>query len=216
MSGIKRSCLNIYIQMLPSDHLRRFQSKVRSTRRLLARQIELFSVGSVPRTELEAIYELAFLNVFVAFENDLTELFKTNLLMGVDSKGRVRSLFAPKNRPLAERLLVGSNRYFQLLPVEQMEKAARVYLKDGGPFVCLSKPQKDAVAKAYAVRNHIAHRSQESRSNFKKKVLDYASLPRTSYAPGYYLRNELSMGVTYFDHHIAEVGGCLRTICELS
>ncbi len=94
--------------MLPADHPKSFQSKVKNTRRLLARQINLFRVGSVPKTELEAIYELAFLNVFVAFENDLTELFKTNLLMGLDAKGRVRSLFAPKNRPLAERLLIGS------------------------------------------------------------------------------------------------------------
>jgi hypothetical protein len=170
----------------------------------------------VPKTELEAVYELAFLNIFVAFENDLTELFKTNLLMECDLNGRKRSIFLPKNRPLADKLLLGTNRYFQLLPVEQMEKTARIYLKDGGPFVNLETAQKQAIAKAYAIRNHIAHRSPESKKSFKKKVLEGVNLPRTAYSPGYYLKNSISVDRTYFDHHVAEIGGALRFVCETS
>ena len=202
--------------MLPNDHLHSFQRKVQSVRRLLARQIGLSKAGHVPKTELEAIYELAFLNVFVAFENDLTELFKTNLLMETDARGRKRSVFAPKSRPLADKMLLGTSRYFQLLPVEQMEKTARVYLKDGGPFVVLGVSQKQAIVKAYAIRNHIAHRSPESKKTYQRKVLDGISLPRTSFAPGYYLKSSIALNRTYFDHHIAEIGGALRAICEAS
>lgn len=200
----------------PNDHLTSFLAKVRKTRRLLTRQIELFRQGKVPKTELEAIYELSFLNIFVAFENDLTELLKTNLLMEVDGNGRKRSIFAPKSRSLADKLLLGTNRYFQLLPVEQMEKIAKVYLKDGGPFITLDLNQKQAITKAYAIRNHIAHRSPESKESFKKKVLTNANLPKQSSVPGFYLRQNLSITVTYFDHHVSEIGASLKRICDNS
>lgn len=202
--------------MLPADHLRSFQSKVKKTRRLLTRQIDLSRSGVVPKTELETIYEIAFLNIFVAFENDLTELFKTNLLMSQDARGRKRSIFSPTSRLLADRMLIGTSRFFQLLPVEQMEKVAKVYLKDGGPFVLLSAGQKEAIRKAYAIRNHIAHRSRESKTSFQKKVLNHINLTKNSSSPGYYLKSDLTRSITYFDHHIAEIGSCLKHICDAS
>lgn len=202
--------------MLPSDHLTSFQRKVRSVRRLLAKQVGFSQSLLVTQTELEAIYELCFMNVFVAFENELTELLKTNLMMERGTDGRVRSLYSPKSRPAADRLLLSTNRYFQLLPVEQMEKTAKVYLKNGGPFVTLSASQKGELGKAMAIRNHIAHRSAESRNAYKKKVLTHVSLPRTKYSPGYYLKANLTRQVTYFDHHVSELGACLRLISDNS
>lgn len=198
--------------MLPNYHLLSFQRKVRKTRFLLARQIKFSQENKIPKTELEAIYELCFMNVFVAFENDLTELLKTNLLMERGADGKLRSLYLPKSRPSAEKLLVGTNRYFQLLPVEQMEKIAKVYLKDGGPFVLLSSTQKGELGKSMAIRNHIAHKSPESKNAYKKKVLAHVSLPKSSYSPGYYLKSNLSRNVTFFDHHVSEMGACLRDI----
>lgn len=202
--------------MLPNDHLVNFQRKVQRTRRMLARQILLSAEGRIPKTELESIYEFAFLSIFVAFENDVTELFKTNLMMSLGSDGKKRSLFEPKNRRLAEKLLLGTNRYFQMLPVEQMEKIAKIYLKDGGPFVTLLPAQRGSITKAYAIRNHIAHRSPESRSSFQRKVLAGAILPRPSSSAGYYLANMISAHRTYFEHHVAEIGGTLRTLCQAS
>ncbi|WP_414901426.1 hypothetical protein [Rhizobium cremeum] len=190
--------------------------KVKRARKLLARQLQFQADGVLPVTELEAIYELSFFNIFVAFENELVELMKTNLIMAHDSKGRIRSIFAPQNRALAERLLLGNNRYFQLLPVEQMEKIAKVYLKNGWPFVSLTEVQKASIRQAYAVRNHIAHRSSESKASFKKKVLNFANLPRSSTSPGYYLRNKMTISVTYFDHQVAQIGSCLKQIADAS
>ena len=174
--------------MLPIDHLHSFQTKVKKTRRLLSRQINLSHAGHIPQTELESIYELSFMNIFVAFENDLTELLKTNLLLKHGSDGRIRSLYLPNSRPLAEKLLLGTNRYFQLLPVEQMEKTAKIYLKNGGPFVLLNSNQKGEISKSIAIRNHIAHKSPESKATYQKKVLVHASLPKRSFSPGYYLK----------------------------
>jgi hypothetical protein len=202
--------------MSPNDHLVSFQKKVRKTRFLLARQIKLTTEQKVPKTELEAIYELCFMNVFVAFENDLTELLKTNLLMKHGGDGKLRSLYNPNSRPAAEKLLLGTNRYFQLLPVEQMEKVARVYLKNGGPFVTLTSSQKNELGKAAAIRNHIAHKSAESKKTYKKKILSHVILPKSSFSPGYYLKSNLSHHRTYFDHHVAEIGSCLRDIVSNS
>lgn len=202
--------------MHPHDHLRNFQSKVQRVRRLLARQIDLSKSGSLPKTELDAIYELAFLNIFVAFENDLTELFKTNMLKSHGSGGQKRSIFVPKTRALADKLLQGTGKYFQILPIEQMEKAARLHFKDGGPFVTLTAAQKDAIGKAYAIRNHIAHRSTESKKSYKKKILSQVTLSKPSYSPGYYLKSAIALNRSYFDHHVAEIGGILRDVCEAS
>lgn len=206
--------LNIYTSMHPSDHLRNFQNGVKRARRLLARQVGFSRSAALPITELEAIYELSFLNIFVSFENELTQLFKTNMMMERDTNGRIRSIFTPKSRSLAEKMIMGRNGYFQLLPVENMERIARIYLKNGGPFVSLSSVQKTGVAQASAIRNHIAHRSEESKATYKRKVLANVTLPRTSYSPGYYLRNNLSMQTTYFDHHVAAIGLCLKQITD--
>jgi hypothetical protein len=172
-----------------------------------------FQAGSLPKTELELVYELAFLRMFISFENQLVELLKTNLMMMTDAHGRVRSNFPVVSRSQAGKLLLGANRYFQLLPVEQMERIARVYLKNGGPFVLMAPAQKAAITKAYAIRNHIAHRSTDSRAAYAKKVLDGVGLPRTSYSPGYYLRSQMTSTVSYFDHHVAEIGACLNFLC---
>lgn len=202
--------------MSPNDHIDTFLRSVRTTRRLLSRQHNFFNRNDLPRQELEAIYELAFLRVFTSFENQLIELLKTNMIMAKDAKGRIRSHFPVTDRAKAGKLLLGSNRYFQFLPVEKMESTARVYLKNGGPFVLLSNNQKVSVAKAYAIRNHIAHKSSDSKLSFKKKVLNGVRLPRSSTSPGYYLRSAMTSHATYFDHHVSEIGSCLNTLCQLT
>jgi hypothetical protein len=200
--------------MLPSDHIASFLKNVRTTRRLLSRQLEFFRQGNLPRRELESIYELAFLKVFISFETQLVELFKTNLMMAVDANGRIRSNFPVNSRSQAGRLLLGTGRFLQLLPVEQMERLAKVYLKNGGPFVSLDQNQKSVIAKA--IRNHIAHRSLDSKASYQKKVLSNVILPRSSSSPGYYLRNSMTGSQTYFDYHVSEVGACLNSLCSLT
>lgn len=199
--------------MQPSDHLDSYRNRVQRTRRLLARQVTLHGIGLLPKTELEAVYELAFLNTFVAFENELTELLKTNLMMSVGSDGRSRSKFIPANRADAARLILGTQRYFQLLPIEQMEKITKVYLKDGKPFTTLSASQKDAVGKCHAIRNHIAHKSTDSKATYIKKVRGQVTLSSKRTSPGLYLRSSMAVNRTYFDHHIAELGGIMNHLC---
>lgn len=202
--------------MHPNDHIDTFLRNVRTTRRLLSRQLDFFNAGSLPRRELEAVYELAFLKIFISFESQLVELLKTNLMMATDARGRKRSYFPVADRAKAGKLLLGSQRYFQLLPVEQMEKIAKIYLKNGGPFLSLTTHQKNAIHKAYAIRNHIAHRSADSKSSFERKVLNGVRLPRNSTSPGYYLRTSMTVHATYFDYHVSEIGSCLNTLCNLT
>ena len=202
--------------MLPNDHLTAFRNKLRRTRRLLSRQVELHDSGHVPKTELESIFELAFLNAFVAFENELTELLKTNLLMPTGSDGRARSKYIPLSRMDAERLLLGTQRYFQLLPVEQMEKISKVYLKDGRPFTTLSGSQKSSIAKAHAIRNHIAHNSSDSKKTYLKRVRNHVTLSSNRTAAGFYLRSSMTSSINYFDHHVSELGGVMNHLCTSS
>ncbi|RZA17038.1 MAG: hypothetical protein EOP10_23475 [Proteobacteria bacterium] len=202
--------------MHPNDHIDIFLRNVRTTRRLLSRQVGFFNQNVLPRRELESIYELAFLKVFISFETQLVELLKTNLMMPLDATGRVRSNFPVTNRSQAGKLLLGAGRYFQLLPVEQMEKIAKVYLKNGGPFISLDAAQKLDITKAYAIRNHIAHRSIDSKASYQKKILNSVTLPRSSTSPGYYLRTSMTNSVTYFDHHVSGVGSCLNRLCGQS
>jgi hypothetical protein len=199
--------------MHPNDHIDIFLRNVRMTRSLLARQVGFFRQGELPRRDLESIYELAFLKIFISFETQIVELFKTNMMMSVDAAGRVRSNFPVANRSQATKLLLGTGRYFQLLPVEQMEKIAKVFLKNGNPFVLLNSAQKIAISKAYAIRNHIAHKSNDSKALYQKKVLNSVVLPRSSASPGYYLKSPMTNTVTYFDHHVSEIGGCLNSLC---
>ena len=200
--------------MLANRHLTSFQGQVKRVRRLLSRQLILLSEGLVPKSEIESIYELAFLKIFVSFENELYELFKTNMLMKYDFHGHRRSLVTFENRSITDKILLGSSKYVQLLPVEQLEKIAKVYLKDGIPFTCLNANSKRGVSQGHIIRNHIAHRSEQSKIKYKKFVLDSVTLPKNSSVPGYYLSSQQTRTVTYFDHHVAEIGACLRMLCE--
>ena len=200
--------------MPASEHLDTFQRRVRRVRQLLDRQLRLESQGLVPKTEVEGIYELGFLNIFVSFENEIYELLKSNMLTKYASTGHRRSLIVPENRAIAEKILMGTSRYVQLLPVEQMEKVARVYLKNGVPFTLLTPQNKGSLKTGYAIRNHIAHRSAHSKANYKRVVFSNTLLPRNSSVPGYYLRSQLTRTITYFDHHVAEIAACLKHLCD--
>lgn len=202
--------------MPPSEHLAAFARGLKGTRRLLSRQKKFFEEGVLPKSELEAIYELCFIRIYILFERELTELLKTNMMMEVGSDGLKRSLFVTKNRADALRLLIGSDSFFQILPIETLERTAKVYLKDGKPFTGLSQARKQELRKAAAIRNYIAHRSAESKDKFQRKVLSQISLPRNSSVPGFYLGCFQTATVTYFDHHVSELGGCLSDLCNAS
>lgn len=200
--------------MQASDHLRAFLNQSRRARNLLARQEGFHSEGILPKTELEAIFELSFLNIFSSFETQISELMKTNMLLENGSDGNIRSLSIPRSRAQSGRILQGTGRYVQLMPIEQLEKIATVYLKGGKPFTTLSEGEKTQVRKCYAIRNHIAHKSDDSRRSFKKKILDQVSIPAHRHTAGFYLRSQISRGRTYFDHHAAELGKTLQTLCS--
>ena len=202
--------------MQASDHLRAFQSRSRSARRLLARQIAFYAEDRLPKTELEAIFELSFLNIFISFETQLIELMKTNMMMPASGSGRIRSLVVPKSRAQAGRVLQGSGRYIQLLPIENLERVASIYLKDGGPFTALTEGQKIEVRKCYTIRNHIAHKSDDSQKAFKRKILEQVSIPSHRHTAGFYLKSQITGTRTYFDHHSAELGRALRSFCSNS
>lgn len=200
--------------MSPNDHLLTFQRKLRRTRKLLGRQVSLNGDSRVPISEVEAIYELCFLQVFISFENSIVELMKTNLMLPVGSDGKKRSMYPIVNRTLAGRILKGTSGYFSIMPVEQLQKVAKVYLRDGRPFTELSPAIKGEVSKAYAIRNHIAHRSPETQLKYQNQVVNLATLPRVSFIPGYYLRSYQTAQITYFDHHVSELGRALRFCCD--
>ena len=199
--------------MLASEHLTAFQNRSRRARRFLGRQVVFHAQGILPKTELEEVFELTFLNVFTSFETQLSEVMKTNMMMEYAGNGHVRSLVRPRSRAQAGRLLQGAGRYIQLLPIEQLEKVASVFLKDGGPFTVLSEGAKSELRKSYAIRNHIAHRSEDSKKTFRKKILDQVNLPARRHSAGYYLKSQITGSRTYFDHHSAELGRVLQTFC---
>ena len=196
------------------DHLGAFRGRMTRARRLLARQQRFFQSGELPKIELEAVYELSFLNIFSSFETQMVELMKTNMLLPVGSDGNVRSLATPRSRVQAGRLLLGTSRYVSMMPVEQLERIAKVYLKNGKPFTLLSQAEKGEIAKSYAIRNHIAHQSDDSRKMFKKKILDQVSIPAQRHTAGFYLRSQITSSRTYFDHHAAELGKALQSLCS--
>lgn len=200
--------------MLPADHLNKFVNGVSRSRRLLARQQAFFHNGSLPKTELDAINELCFLNVFTLFESQTLEMLKTYMMISHTTDGRRMSLHVPESRPSAQRLLLGTNRYISIMPIEQLEKIARVYLREGRPFSELTPSDRNTLKKSYAIRNHIAHKSSDSLKSYKKTVLSGVSLPKKSNVPGYYLRSMQTLTKSYFDHHVSSLGNVMRLFAQ--
>ena len=145
---------------------------------------------------LEALYELAFLRVFAAWEVCLESVFYRSLCGYASASGQetlVGGSYFP-NLAAAERAVLGGRSYVLWHNPHKVIKRCRVYIRSGSGCPCvqqniISSNLADLESLA-ATRHRIVHDQTDARSNFDAATLSIAGRTYPASRPGKFLRDQ--------------------------
>lgn len=147
--------------------------------------------GAISERDLERVYAGGMLSFANLVEQSLERLFiglLTNRL-------RVSS---PRSFPritvgsplVARELLLSGRNYVDWLPYNNTKELAKRFLRNGYPFLELSKTQEENLETVRIIRNAIAHDSDHAIALFNTKVIGTLPIPPTQRSPVGYLRGQ--------------------------
>jgi hypothetical protein len=151
--------------------------------------------ASLPRKDLDQIYEALFLNAMTAFEGFLEDLFLNRLVSQTGKRLSPRAIprLTVRSYSVAHRLVVGpGKKYADWLPYDRTIERAKLFFRGGRPFCDAPKLLLNVLQKGVLIRNVIAHRSRHSYKVFESDVIGTASFPPSARTPGGFLRDRLS------------------------
>lgn len=181
------------MKTIPSACLSTLQSEFRTLRELDDKNQQLFmrsnSAGGLTKAQLHLLTESVFFAAFRAYEQFLRNVFLL-YCCGIQSCGRklVRSFLQPKTIQHAETLLKSSMSFLDWSSPDTLIERAEAYLKDGYPLKTPLTTNLEELRTLKKVRNHIAHMSAESLTEFKKVLkTHYGTIPLKLPRPGEFL-----------------------------
>lgn len=157
--------------------------------------------SKINRHDIELVYEGLFLSTQVAFESFIEDLF-VGLLIKKRGLKSSRADIIPRislnSHNIAYDLLIGikPKKYIEWLPYEHTLDFAEIYFRGGRPFSELDEQQKNHIQKCCTIRNAIAHKSDFSLSQFKKKIIGNLNIPPHEKIPSGYLRGMFRVAPT--------------------
>ena len=177
----------------PSGCLAALKSEFNTLRMLDDKNQKQFSggrsTGGLTKAQMYLMTEAVFFAAFRAYEQFLRNVFLL-YCCGKQSMGRklVRSFLYPKTIQHAERLLKSSMPFLDWSSPDILIERAEAYLKDGHPLRTPLILNLDGLRTLKKVRNHIAHMSEESTTQFKKVLkTHYGTIPIKLPRPGEFL-----------------------------
>lgn len=122
-------------------------------------------------TYLDMVIGLAFLRIFLAWEQFLEESFILYLL-GKSSPTRFKPFcyVKPSNREHAINFTRGGNKYADWTSVTTVVEKANLFFRDGAPYNNALRPKSNLFDEMKILRNAIAHNSDESNTKFMSLV----------------------------------------------
>lgn len=158
------------------------------------------------RTKLEAFYELAYLRIFMLWEDFLEQSF-LRYLCGYASRTGPAGLIRPKFRKMedAERNVLGNARYVSWASPSLVSKRSQAFMSKGLHELIINSNLARLEAFAF-VRHRIAHSSKYSSNQFNAASMTLAGRRYPKGSPGKFLRDKaVSQPIPErWLHHIAE------------
>lgn len=145
--------------------------------------------GRLSNRQLYLLTEGLFFAGYRAFEGFLRDVFLLYCLEKQPSSGgAVRSFLKPKSFSHAERLIRSSLRFLDWTSPDDVVKRAEIYLDNGFPIKDQYAPRMEVLRDMKRIRNHIAHDSEDSRTEYIKVLRrHYGVVPIPLPSPGEYL-----------------------------
>lgn len=171
---------------------RAFATELSRLERFDAENQRAFSAGTSPQLSahrLNVLTEGVFSLGFRAYEAYVREVFLL-YARGKPTKGgkAVTSFLEPRSSLHAEQLIKQSKPFLDWSSPDAVIQRADLFLKSGAPVKTVLSANSASLKTIKAVRNHIAHNSDESLSAYKKVVLaHFGTLPIQVPEPGAFL-----------------------------
>lgn len=156
---------------------------------------------------VEMITELAFLRIYIAWENFLEESFKRFLAGASTTSGKtLKRNVVPLNMDVALKLLSGGRDYATWTSPSDVIGRAEIYFKDGEPFKSGLQPIVSVLNEMNVVRNRIAHRSPTSQKKFATLIRTAFGHGVTGMTPGRFLSSmNANTTATYFAQYTGHI-----------
>jgi hypothetical protein len=153
---------------------------------------------------LEALYELAYLRVFAAWESYLEAVFYRSLCVYASSAGQ-ETLHSGHYFPTllaAQTAVSGASRFLLWHNPRSVIQRCQTYIRSGGPGcpalqeTTLSSKVSDLVHLA-AVRHRIVHDQEDAKRNFDAATVSIVGRTYPGSRPGKFLRDRNTSAIPY-------------------
>ncbi len=149
------------------------------------------ATGRLSKRQLHILTEGIFLAACRQLEEFLRDVFLLYCQEKSPASGqRVKSYLSPKSFSHAEDLLKSAMPFLDWSSPDNLIKRAETYLENGFPIKDTIASRVDTLRDIRRLRNHIAHHSRESLSEYKKVLRKYYGVnPLSVPEPGEFLLN---------------------------
>lgn len=175
-------------------------------------------VLGLPQVQLEIIAELAFLRVFMAWENFLEESFIRYLVGAASPSGYTPDRFVnPPNMEIAEKLILGEKReYVRWNSTNEVIARSKIYFKDGEPYKNALQVATIELDEMNTIRNRIAHKSTYSKDKFNQLIRRTFGHGIRGMTPGRFLLTpKNASSLTYFNNYVEIIKYTSRIILRV-
>ncbi|MEZ5438670.1 MAG: hypothetical protein R3F12_10015 [Lysobacteraceae bacterium] len=195
-----------------------FSGELRALARLDVKNQSQLS-ASAKRAQLVLSTEAIFFRAFRAYENFLEDAFVLYTLEKPTLRGQVpTSYLSAENFNHARELLRSGKRFLDWTNPETVIERAETFVKGGGTVKSVVASAKQDLLDMKAVRNHIAHNSEESRVPFEKLIRRVrGTTPIRPVQPGDHLLAQVRGGATgsyYLDYYLNRLSDIAEAIAE--
>lgn len=159
-------------------------------------------------SKLEALYELAFLRLFVAWEVCLEDVFYRTLCGYASSTGQetlVVGTYYPSLAVAQAAVLPETRRYLLWSDPATVIRRCRQHIASGRQETTIASHQA-RLAHFASVRHRIVHGQEHARHNFNLATLAIAGRTYLASSPGRFLRDRHA-GVSYLETILSELHG---------
>ncbi len=139
--------------------------------------------------ERERLAEMAWIQLFLAWEEFLEETFVRYLVGARPPRGRrPHPLIVVRSLEQARKLILGEGRsYLDWTEPNRLISRAELFFKDGEPYRTAIQSASLHLSRMKKIRNRIAHRSRTAEKKYEELLLELYGPGRRSRTPGHIL-----------------------------
>lgn len=193
--------------------LKELERRIDSSQSLITKVKDL----GMHQIQVEIISELAFLRIFIAWEDFLEESF-IRYLIGVKSPSGYspERFINPSNMKIAKNIISGERReYIKWNSASEIIARSEIYFKDGEPYGSVLQGTATDLDDMNVIRNRITHRSTISKDKFNNFVRKRFGHGIRGMTPGRFLLTLPTTQNTFFNYYVDLIKTASRIIIRI-